>query len=57
MKHMNDFHKWLSSSHEVPASDRRRLIALTRLERSQLASMSSLGTWFVWNAEQTGVVG
>lgn len=55
MKHMNDFYKWLLPVTEVPATDRRRLIALTRLERSQLVNMSSLGTWFVWNAEQPAV--
>lgn len=56
MKRMHDFYKWLSPSHIPSNLDRRRLMALTHLERSQLAHMSSEGTWFVWNAEQPGAI-
>lgn len=56
MKRMHDFYKWLSPSDTPRTLDRRRLMALTHLERSQLANMSSEGTWFVWNTEQSGVI-
>lgn len=56
MKRMHDFYKWLSPSDTPRTLDRRRLMALTHLERSQLANMSSEGTWFVWNAEQSGAI-
>ena len=56
MKRMHDFYKWLSLSDTPSALDRRRLMALTHVERSQLVNMSSEGTWFVWNAEQPGAI-
>lgn len=53
MKNMHDFHKRLSSAEEKPTSHWRRLRALTCLSRTRLMRVTSAGTWFIWEAEQS----
>ena len=53
MKHMQDFHEWLSAVNTVSAPHQRRLAALTRLDRAQLSNVSNELAWFQWDAPQS----
>jgi hypothetical protein len=52
MSSMQAFHEWLSSAAEAPEAYRNSLVHLTQASRTQILSLASDLTWFIWSTDK-----